>query len=219
LTLPARRASIPAANRGEATMTCDRLFAATNATAYYSPTQKTLVVSVDVTLNPTSDHVHICRNILQPLLPSAVPEFVVSGSTSPGIHADLMLTRSIRGVFPMEVAPASVVVYSMGVDAPARTQVSVGAMPPQDAAQPPAGSPAPAAAVTPADAGRAPIEVTGWSAAYDYNEALADAVKQLRAAAGFRNPDAGIPALVVQTGVQVGGFVVHTGFFVKLRAS
>jgi len=37
------------------------------------------------------------------------------------------------------------------------------------------------------------VEATGWSQDFVLQDALSDAVTQLRAAAGLRNPDVGLP--------------------------
>jgi hypothetical protein len=200
-------------------MSCDRLFRAQNPSAYFSTTHKTLVVTAEVTLNPTRDSVHICRNLLQGAVHPGGPEFVLSGHTRPGIHADLVVTRTVMGVFPMDATPASVVLYSQGVDSPARAELKVGDRPPVPAPAPqPAGAPPSA---TPSDlAGSAAgKEATGWSASYSYDEAVGDAVAQLKALVGVVNPDVGIRATVVETGVQICDFTLQTGLFVKLRAS
>jgi hypothetical protein len=115
---------------------CGRLFLADNLNAFYATAQRALVISAEVTLNPYSDHVQICRNPLEPVLPApAVPEFMIVGTTRPGIHPAVVVRRTISASFPMEERPATVAVYSMGIDNPARVEVPVGSRPPQPSAQ------------------------------------------------------------------------------------
>ena len=180
---------------------CGRLFHADNINAFYSEAHKALVISAEVTINPYSDHVHICRNPLERLLPvPAVHEYIVVGTTRPGIHPDLAVKRTISASFPMDATPAKVAVYSMGIDNPDRVEIPVGTQPPQTS---PTG---------------APVEATGWSKDFVLQDALSNAVTELRAAAGFRNPDVGLGFEVVAMGGQVGGFTLHTGVFVKVKS-
>jgi hypothetical protein len=48
--------------------------------------------------------------------------------------------------------------------------------------------------------------------------ALSNAVTELRAAAGFRNPDIGLHFQVVEIGGQVGGFTLNTAVFVSVKS-
>ena len=50
-------------------------------------------------------------------------------------------------------------------------------------------------------------------------DALSNALTELLAAAGFRNPNIGLPFEVLAVGGQIGGFTLHTGVFVKVKAS
>src|SRR4029077_10190792 len=85
--------------------------------ASYSTAHKALVISGEVTLNPYSDTVRICRNPLERFIPApAVHEYMVIGTTRPGIHPDLVVKRTISASFPMDATPAKVAVYSMGID-------------------------------------------------------------------------------------------------------
>jgi hypothetical protein len=61
------------------------------------------------------------------------------------------------------------------------------------------------------------VEATGWSKDFVFQDALSNAVTELRAAAGFRNPDIGLAFEVVANGGQVGGFTLHAGVFVKVK--
>ena len=184
----------------------------------YSESQMTLIISADVTINPYSDHVEICRNPLERLLPSTgIHEYMVVGTTRPGVHPDLVLKRTISASFLMDVTPAKVVVYSMGIDNPARAEISVSTQAPPVSAQTPAtGTQAPS---TSAPTSRGPLEATGWSKNFVLQDALSNALTELRKAAGFRNPDIGLPFEVVAIGGQIGGFTLHTGVFVKVKAA
>jgi hypothetical protein len=191
---------------------CCRLFHADNIKAFHLIAQPVLVVSAEVTLNPYADDVQICRNPLQ-LAPPAVREYTVVGSTRPGVHPELAVKRTITASFPMDSVPAKVAVYSMGIDNPVRQEISVGDPPGQTSTpvQPDA------APQTSTPAMSAPVEATGWSRNFVLQEALSSAVTELRAAAGFRNPDVGLHFQVVEMGGQVGGFTVNTGVFVKVK--
>jgi hypothetical protein len=187
--------------REETSMNCSSLFRADNISAFYSTAQKALIISAQVTINPYSDCVQLCRNPLEPLLPPpAVREYMVVGTTRPGIHPDLVVTRTISAAFPMDATPEKVAVYSMGTDNPSRVEVNVG-LPPQPNAP----------------ATGAPVEATGWSTNFVLQDALSNAVTELRAAAGFRNPDIGLGFEVVTIGGRVGGFTLHTGVSVTVK--
>jgi hypothetical protein len=201
---------------------CSRLFRADNIKAFYSTAHKALVLSADVTINPYSDHVRICRNPLERLLPApAVHEYMVVGTTRPGIDPDLVVKRTISASFSMDATPAKVAVYSMGIDNPERVEVSVDTQAPAVSTPPPQANPptqtSTAAQTSPAASGT-PVEATGWSHDFVLQDALTNAVAELRTAAGFRNPDVGLHFEVVAMGGQVGGFTLHTGVFVKVKA-
>jgi len=190
---------------------CDRLVHADNIAAVYSAANKALVSSADVTINPYSDLVYICRNPLELLLPApAVHEYMVVGTTRPGIHPDLAMKRTISASFSADVTPAKVAVYSMGVDNPLRAEISVTIQAVPVATQ---------ASQTSVSASGAPAEATGWSTDFVLQDALSNALTALRAVAGFRNPDVGLPFEVVAIGGQIGGFTLHTGVFVNLKAA
>jgi hypothetical protein len=200
---------------------CGRLFHAENIKAFYSTAHKALVLSAEVTINPYSDSVRICRNPLERLLPAPeVHEYIVVGTTRPGIHPDLVVNRTISASFPMDATPAKVAVYSMGIDNPERVEVSVGTEVPVVSTQPPQTSPSAQASTAPQSAPTtgAAVEATGWSSDFVLQDALSNAVAELRAAAGFRNPDIGLHFEVVTIGGQVGGFTLHTGVFVTVKA-
>ena len=194
---------------------CCHLFRAENIKAFHLTKEPTLVISADVTLNPFADDVRICRNPLERLLPApAVHEYMVVSTTRPGIHPDLVVKRTITASFPMDSVPAKVAVYSMGVDNPARVEIPVGDQPTQTSAP----STAAATAQTTTSSSSAPVQATGWSRDFVLQEALSNAVTELRAAAGFRNPDVGLRFQVAEIGGQVGGFTLNTGVFVTVKA-
>jgi hypothetical protein len=94
----------------------------------------------------------------------------------------------------MDATPEKVAVYSMGINNPERVEVPVGPAVPAVGAQP-AQSPAVesgAPQMSPGPTG-VPVEGTGWSTDFVLQDALTNAVAELRAAAGFRNPDVGLP--------------------------
>ena len=62
------------------------------------------------------------------------------------------------------------------------------------------------------------MEATGWSQDFVLQDALSDAVTQLRAAAGFRNPDVGLPFEVVAIGGHIGGFTLIHEVSVTVKA-
>jgi hypothetical protein len=202
---------------------CCHLFPAQNIKAFHLTKEPTLVISADVTLNPVADDVRICRNPLERLLPApAVHEYMVVSTTKPGIHPDLVVKRTITASFPMDSVPAKVAVYSMGLDNPARVEIPVGDQPTQTSASSTAAAAAPAtaasAAQTTTSTSSTPVQATGWAKDFVLQEALSNAVTELRAAAGFRNPDAGLHFQVVEIGGQVGGFTLNTGVFVTVKA-
>jgi hypothetical protein len=194
---------------------CCHLFRAENIKAFHLTKEPTLVISAEVTLNPFSDDVRICRNPLERLLPApAVHEYMIVSTTRPGIHPDLVVKRTITASFPMDSVPAKIAVYSMGLDNPARVEIPVGDQPTPTSAS----STAAAAAQTTTSGSSAPVQATGWSRDFVLQEALSNAVTELRAAAGFRNPDIGLHFQVVEIGGQVGGFTLNTGVFVTVKA-
>ena len=198
---------------------CGRLFRVDNVKAFYSTEHRALVISGEVTINPYSDSVRICRNPLELLLPPpAVHEYMVVGTSRPGIHPDLVVKHTITASFPMDATPEKVAVYSMGTDNPERVEVPVGTEIPAVTQSPQTPTPTSAAPQTsPAPTG-VPVEAIGWSTDFVLQDALTNAVAALRAAAGFRNPDVGLPFEVAAIGGQIGGFTLHTGVFVKVKA-
>jgi hypothetical protein len=194
---------------------CCQLFRADNIKAFHLTAEPTLVISAEVTMNPFADDVRICRNPLERLLPPpAVHEYMVVSTTRPGIHPDLAVKRTITASFPIDSVPEKVAVYSMGVDNPARVEVPVGDQPTQSSA-PLTVAPA---AQTSTPASSTPVQATGWSRDFVLQEALSNAVTELRSAAGFRNPDVGLHFQVVEIGGQVGGFTLNTGVFVTVKS-
>jgi hypothetical protein len=177
--------------------TCGRLFQVDKVVAYFVAADKHVVIVADVFQNPTADHVQICPN------PIAIPpsrEFMVVGSTDPGIHPQLVVKRRISTTFASDLTPKSVIVYTRGIDAPVRQEVAVGSVAP-----PPLASSDP----EPPDAPRphAPVEVTGFSATFSLEQALQDALTQAVAKLGGppRNPDAAIQIEIVDISARTGG--------------
>ena len=196
-------------------MGCSHLIPGTKISAFYSTTQKTLTVSAEVTLRPNDYGAEICRNVLEPVV-TPVPSFVIAAPAPRGIQPDYIAVRRISHSFAFDKAPATIAVYSAGVDAPARTEISVGDVPPAHPPLPAPGAPKPLAE-EPKDNVSAPRTVTGWSTAFNYDEALADAVQQLSGPLGIMNPDVGADAMVVESGVAIGGYRAKRGLYVTLR--
>jgi len=186
--------------------TCGRLFSVDQVYAYFVAADKHVVIVADVFLNPTADHVQICPN------PIAIPparEFLVIGTTAPGIHPQLVVKRRISTTFASDLTPKSVIVYTQGIDAPARHEVPVGSAPPPPLA------PAevdPALAVPPPG----PIEVTGFSPTFSLEQAVQDALTQAVAklAGPPRNPDVAIEIDIRDISARTGGNI-RPGLFVR----
>jgi hypothetical protein len=164
--------------------------------AYYVAADKHVVILADVFQNPTADHVQICPN------PIAIPpsrEFLVIGTTDPGIHPQLVVKRRISTTFASDLTPRSVIVYTQGIDAPVRQEVPVGSAPPPPLVpgdpEPPTARPHP------------PVEVTGFSATFSLEQAVQDALAQAIAKLGGppRNPDAAIQIDIVDISARTGG--------------
>jgi hypothetical protein len=164
---------------------CGRLFPADNINASHSTTHPVLVISADVTFNPFSDSVRICRNPLERLLPiPAMHEYMVVGMTRPGVHPDLVVKRRISASFPMDLTPAKVAVYVMGTDNPERVEVTVGSQPVQTS--PPAQESAASQTSTASKpATGEPAEATGWSTDFLLQDALSNAVTFAACRRGF----------------------------------
>jgi len=176
--------------------TCGRLFQVDKVVAYYVAADKHVVIVADVFQNPTADHVQICPN------PIAIPpsrEFLVIGTTDPGIHPQLVVKRRISTTFASDLTPRSVIVYTQGIDAPVRQEVPVGSAPPPPLVpgdpEPPAPRPPP------------PVEVTGFSATFSLEQAVQDALTQAIAKLGGppRNPDVAIQIDIVDISARTGG--------------
>lgn len=172
--------------------TCGRLFHADKVYAYYVAANKQVVIVADVFQNPTADHVQICLN------PIAIPpsrEFLVIGTTDPGIHPPLQVKRRISTTFTSDLTPRSVIVYTQGIDAPVRQEVAVDSAPPPPLASGDPESPQP------------PVEVTGFSAEFSLEQAVQDALTQAVAklAGPPRNPDVAIQIEIVDISARTGG--------------
>jgi hypothetical protein len=193
-------------------MSCNHLVPARNVQAFFSTAQSTLTVSAEVTLGPGNYGSEICRNIIDPLF-AQTPSFVVGAPPPSGIQPDYAVVKTISASFPCDKPPMKIFVYAAGIDGPERTEVAVSDAPlggPQRAVTPAPTGPAPGKAA-------APRSVTGWSRSFDYDDALADALRQLQALFGSIHPDIGVNATVVETGVALGGFRAKTGLYIKLQ--
>jgi hypothetical protein len=182
------------------------LFPVDKVYAYYVAADKHVVVVADVFLNPTADHVQICPN------PIAIPpsrEFLVIGTTDPGIHPQIQVKRRISTTYASDLTPKSVIVYTRGIDAPERHEVPVGTAPPPPLAPDEA---APPHVVPP----RGPIEVTGFSPTFSLEQAVQDALTQAVAklAGPPRNPDVAIEIDILDISARTGGNI-RPGLFVR----
>jgi hypothetical protein len=182
--------------------------------AYFVNDEKSVVIMAEVTVNPVADHVHICPN------PIALPlahEFIVAGTTSGGIHPDLVTKQRVSFSFRSDLTPKSVIVYSAGIDAPVRQEVPVGsvasaAMLPLEAANGHAEQPA-------ANPPHKPVEVTGFSPTFSLEEAVQDALAQATAKfpAPPRNPDVSVGIDIQDISARSGGNI-RPGLFVRAIA-
>jgi hypothetical protein len=96
---------------------CGTLSGAQDVYAYYG-TDKRVTVVVDLFLNPFTTEACICPN---PLAVAGAPrEFIVErvARRPVGVHPPIEVKQRITSSFAEDSAPASVVVYTMGVDAP-----------------------------------------------------------------------------------------------------
>ncbi len=191
-------------------MSTDHLVPATKIQAFYSPERRTLTVSAEVTFGPGDYGIQIYRSMIDPT-GGKTPVFVIAAPAPKGVQPQYIFTTRISESFACDAPPKTIVVYSEGVDGPLRTEVPVGDAPVTPVASPAASAAAPASTA-------AVKEATGWSITYDFSEALADAITKLSAAVGVENPDVGLHAVVVATGVQVGGFTANRGLFITLKA-
>src|SRR5579864_9787733 len=162
---------------------CSRLFRVENTYAYYDSDHKHVVIVADLWTNPYTDHVCICPNPIA--MPPTALEFLVEGTThSGGIHPDMQVKHRVVYSFASDVTPRSVVLYTMGTDSPSRHEISVGSSPPPPLLPGARGVAAPAPAKQRPSG--MPVEVTGYSARFSFDEALQDAVA--KAAALFPSP-------------------------------
>jgi hypothetical protein len=194
--------------------TCERLFRANPVSAYFVASEKHVVIIADVTLNPTADHVHICPN---PIAMPPAREFIVAGTTSPGIHPQLAVVRRVSYSFASDLTPKSVVVYSAGIDAPVRHEVPVAQV--ESQAMLPLPDPHDDGASQAAKPSPRSIEVTGFSPTFSLEEAVQDALAQ--AAAKFpappRNPDVAIGIDIKDISARSGGNI-RPGLIVRAIA-
>ncbi|HEX3757410.1 MAG TPA: hypothetical protein VHW23_01830 [Kofleriaceae bacterium] len=181
------------------------MFGVDKVVAYYVAADKHVVVVADVLQSPVADHVHICPN------PIAIPparEFIVVGTTDPGIHPQLVVKRRISTTFASDLTPKTVIVYTRGIDAPVRQEIPVGSTPPPPVQ---AGEGDPLAEPPPPT----PIEVTGFSPTFSMAQALEDALTQAVAKLGAAHgPDAAIVIDILDITARRGGNV-RQGLFVR----
>src|SRR5262249_14174261 len=159
----------------------------------YSSAEKHVVIVADVWLNPYTDQAHICPN---PIAMPIAREFIVEGtSKTTGIHPMLLVKHRVSYSYASDSTPQKVVVWSQGVDAPARPEAELGSPRPplEHLAKPQAAATAPASAatavVTPDASALGPNEVVGFSINFDYKEAISDALAQARVKKPPKNPD------------------------------
>jgi len=186
--------------------TCGRLFLANQVYAYFSAAEKRVVVAADVTMNPAADEVHLCPN------PIAVPpsrEFLVEGTTRPGIHPQLAVVRRVSYSFASDLTPKSVIVYSAGIDGPVRQEVPVASPPP-----PIVHSPHEDAA-----ARHRGVEVVGYSPSFSLEQAVQDALAKAaeQRPGPPRNPDAAVEIDITDISARTGGNI-RPGLFVRATA-
>lgn len=184
---------------------CNHLFRTEAIYAFYSAGEKHVVIVADVWLNPYTDQVHICPN---PIAMPIAREFIVEGtSKTSGIHPMLLVKHRVTYSYASDLTPQKVVVWSQGLDAPARHEVELGSAP-APLAQTPQPKEAPASSAAPAPdhaAGAGPNEVVGFSINFDYKEALADALAQARVKKPPRNPDIAVTIEVKDVTARAGG--------------
>jgi hypothetical protein len=200
------------------------LFRVEKAYVFYE--DKNVVVAADVWMNPFADVVQICPNPIAPLVGSK--ELLVMGTTKPGIHPMLVVKHRVRYSYPSDTPPKSVIVYSMGIDAPARMEVHTGRPPPPlrepgtdtspDAGpdSDPASDPTPDPESAPT---HGPVQVMGYSASFSFEEALQDALAQARAKLPSppRNPDVAVSIEITKIFARAGGNI-RPGIYVTASA-
>jgi hypothetical protein len=194
--------------------TCDRLFHASVVSAYFVSGEHRVVIIAEVTANPAADQVHICPN------PIAIPpsrEFLVAGTTSPGIHPDLVMKRRVSTSFSTDLTPKSVIVYSAGIDSPVRQEVAVATVASQ--AQLPMVDPVPPVPNPNPVPPHKPVEVTGFSPTFSLEEAVQDALAQAAAKlpAPPRNPDVAVGIDIQDISARSGGNI-RPGLIVRAIA-
>jgi hypothetical protein len=202
--------------------TCGRLTRGENYFAWFDSSNKRLVISADVELNPVTSVAHICPNPLARLTPPPeAREFLLEVADKPHgpIVPPLLVKTRVTASFAMDAAPARVRLFVMGIDNPASQDLQVQSAPP-----PPL--PQPASAVSPSASAAAPsppkrgtsIDVIGHSQSFSLDEALKDALAQLAQKLPFHNPDVAIQAHVEKIDARSGGNILP-GLFVTVRGS
>lgn len=200
---------------------CGTLAHAENVYAYYAAAEKHVVIVAEVFVNPYTQHAHICPNPIAMPLPAGGHEFIVESFArhTTGMHPPIEVKERVTYSFAADATPRSVVVYTMGVDAPSRQEVAVGSAPP------PATAPTARAAV--ASSPSAPTatavksaEVVGYSQTFSFEEAIQDALTQARARfpSPPANPDLGV-TIVVKTMTAHAGGNMRPGLHITATAS
>ena len=178
---------------------CGQLFHAEKLYAYHVALQ--VHIAADVWMDPFHDSVQICPN---PLALPATREFILEGTTRVGGPLGRVMLHRVYYSYPSDLTPKSVIVYTMGTDAPVRNEVQLGAPPPR--LQPATASPFSPTAPTTAPAS-GPVDVTGFSGSYSFEEAIQDALTQAltRFPTPPRHPDVPVTVTVKEISAIAGG--------------
>jgi hypothetical protein len=168
-----------------------------------------LTVSATVTFAPGHYGIEICRSVIDPAVTDE-PAFTIAAPKPSTIQPDHVYRATICSTFVFAEMPKNIIVYFADGTQVARRKVAV------TAGSPPTTRPAEAVTATLArvSLGR---EATGWSRTYDFDEALADAVSQLRGGPGSVASEVGFSAKVADLGIEIGGLRANTGLYVTLR--
>ena len=187
---------------------CGRLTHANNLYAWFDNSRKEVTLAADVALNPFTTEAEICPNPLSRLTPPPdAREFLVEAiETAHGpVTPQLEVIKRVFFSFAADATPAKVRFYVAGVDNPVIKEVAVTNQPPPPL-QAQAGTSAGAGKAT-SGASRERIEGRGWSDTYSFEEALHNALSDLRSKIppGVQNPDVGISADVFKMTAHGGG--------------
>jgi len=193
---------------------CGNLFRPEKLYAYYAASDKHVVIVADLWMDPFHDSVHICPNPLVLPAPGA-REFILEGTTRAGGPLGRVLLNRVSYSYPSDLMPKSVFVYTMGVDAPVRNEVQLDAPPP-----PLRQAAAPTTMPTPTTApASGPVEVTGFSSSYSFEEAILDALTKVVPffPSPPRHPDVGVSVAVKEISAVTGGYI-RSGLTIKATA-